>query len=883
MTIHGVTGDINRDGVLDEKRSKGRNWRQLAAVKRVLEYWRTHGHHKPHPMLALPTGFGKGVIIQRILRQMPHKKILLIVGAKNLLLDQSKQVLIDYAKQESGSTDYSVFPDTSGKVVLATWQGLASAYRRSKGLDIKFGLAIVDEVHNSGTWRRLDILRELAPDAIVGLTATAYRSSGAYKWPNEYGFEIVDAMPLPECIMKGWLSPMAGIAIDTHVLLPKEVKEMNKLNYRRINKALGNHPHLFERIATEVGTRFLPSGMKTVIIVNRIEQEACVIARILKQMGYSVGLAVNQGKSRALSGEFVTTDAIFRYKLPPEHPDSIQVLISPQVIGEGFDAPMTECVVWAAPTMSAVRYTQVVGRGTRICPGKKFCLIVDFVYMIENYGYSYNFAQFMPTEVLQELPNGIMYIGPDYVLPTVQVPPDFTRGGDLVSVFDLVTPFYPPAEDWMTAAHMAKCLGRSEPWIAVRLLRFADIAQQRVFRRGVALHYPPYVLEDLRKENEEFPWQKEGWRSCYQLSQEIGKSQNWIATRLKPFRKKAEKQLDRIGRPVEVYPPEVVEAVKAAVPTVPYQEDWRTAKEMSDSLGFSLGWAQVALQEIGAKSELRQNSGGQVFEYYPPETQEALEKYRRQAPDAGDWLTVSQLVKEVGSSKAIVKLRLKQLEIKSENRRSLSKGYVKPHYPPSAVKALKEVLEKYPLSGDWLTVNQVVNALGSDESTVRRMILVSFSGEGQKRLGSSGYTAEHYPPSIVDRMRALLRRVPRAGKWLTLADLRRMVPRSDKWIRDRLKEWGITGEERRVGDGSYVLTHYPPNTVERLLKAGSVPPADGWLTASAIARKVGTYPRNAAKLLAKYGYVSKIRLDKGGHEKPHYDPSVVEELRKIIS
>ncbi len=326
MTIHGVTGDINRDGVLDEKRSKGRNWRQLAAVKRVLEYWRTHGHHKPHPMLALPTGFGKGVIIQRILRQLRHKKILLIVGAKNLLLDQSKQVLIDYAKQESGSTDYSVFPETSGKVVLATWQGLAAAYRRPQGLDVKFGLAIVDEVHNSGTWKRLDILRELAPDAIVGLTATAYRSTGAYKWPHEYGFEIVDAMPLPDCIIKGWLSPMAAIAIDTHVLLPKEVRETNKLNYRKINKALGNHPHLFERIATEVGTRFLPSGMKTVIIVNRIEQEACVIARILKKMGYDVGLAVNQAKSRQLSEEFITTDAISRYKLPPEHPDSIQVL-----------------------------------------------------------------------------------------------------------------------------------------------------------------------------------------------------------------------------------------------------------------------------------------------------------------------------------------------------------------------------------------------------------------------------------------------------------------------------------------------------------------------------------------------------------------------------
>jgi len=49
------------------------------------------------------------------------------------------------------------------------------------------------------------------------------------------------------------------------------------------------------------------------------------------------------------------------------------------VLTEGFDDPGVSCVAMARPTRSEGLYAQCVGRGTRLHPGKKDCLVLDFV------------------------------------------------------------------------------------------------------------------------------------------------------------------------------------------------------------------------------------------------------------------------------------------------------------------------------------------------------------------------------------------------------------------------------------------------------------------------------------------------------------------------
>lgn len=56
-----------------------------------------------------------------------------------------------------------------------------------------------------------------------------------------------------------------------------------------------------------------------------------------------------------------------------------QVLTNVAVLTEGFDDPGVSCIAMARPTRSEGLYAQCVGRGTRLYPGKKDCLILDFV------------------------------------------------------------------------------------------------------------------------------------------------------------------------------------------------------------------------------------------------------------------------------------------------------------------------------------------------------------------------------------------------------------------------------------------------------------------------------------------------------------------------
>lgn len=53
------------------------------------------------------------------------------------------------------------------------------------------------------------------------------------------------------------------------------------------------------------------------------------------------------------------------------------------LLTEGWDCPTVDCVVVLRPTKVRALYSQMVGRGTRLAPGKENLLLLDF-YGIPN-------------------------------------------------------------------------------------------------------------------------------------------------------------------------------------------------------------------------------------------------------------------------------------------------------------------------------------------------------------------------------------------------------------------------------------------------------------------------------------------------------------------
>ncbi len=235
------------------------------------------------------------------------------------------------------------------------------------------------------------------------------------KKPEDYGFTIIDSLPLPEAQDLKLLPPLLGMQIDT-----KEVVDVipltlsGNINFKALEKVLKASPELRPYIADKIASIISSEGnqYKTVIAVNFV-WEAQELASLLREKGITVGVAVNKASAKQIhSEEIPAIDSVERYKLPKEDEKSIQVLISPYVASEGFDAPFTEVLVWASPTDSSLRYTQYTGRLARRNPGKRFGVVVDCLYQTNQYSWSYNMGMWMKGDVKQ-LENGFLWLGPD--------------------------------------------------------------------------------------------------------------------------------------------------------------------------------------------------------------------------------------------------------------------------------------------------------------------------------------------------------------------------------------------------------------------------------------------------------------------------------------
>jgi DNA repair protein RadD len=64
----------------------------------------------------------------------------------------------------------------------------------------------------------------------------------------------------------------------------------------------------------------------------------------------------------------------------------IRCIFNVRVLSTGFDYTGIDCIILGISTASVALYYQILGRGTRIDPGKKDCLIVDLAGNVDRFG-----------------------------------------------------------------------------------------------------------------------------------------------------------------------------------------------------------------------------------------------------------------------------------------------------------------------------------------------------------------------------------------------------------------------------------------------------------------------------------------------------------------
>ncbi len=259
----------------------------------------------------------------------------------------------------------------------------------------------------------------------------------------------------------------------------------------------------------------------------------------------------------------------------------------------------------------------------------------------------------------------------------------------------------PPAGDWLCLEDIARVLGRvkSTPWVEARLKELfpndSEIRMGRSKRQDLP-HYPPHVVEVLRKLQEEGK-PADDWVSIPQLTKLTGKSEPWVRKQLEEnFPTSSEMRIGEWVLPSAHYPPGVAEVIKQIADQFPPAGDWKTIRGMAVALGRSEKWVRTHVEGTSREklAEARVGTGNIIAPHYPPELLDELQRESGPpVPSAGNWLTPTQIAEKLGRDQGWVQYKLKLgLKIPGEKRYAMTNSgrRILPHYPPSVLETLRK-------------------------------------------------------------------------------------------------------------------------------------------------------------------------------------------------
>lgn len=305
-------------------------------------------------LLHLATGVGKTLLHHHF--ALSFSKALLLVHRQELL-EQALESFRKVAPKEKVSLVHGKRHDLSGRLVIAM---IPTLLRRLDHIpkDL-FGLVTVDECHHAGSASWLRTIRHFTPQMLLGLSATPERYDGV-PLAQLFG-PLVFSAGVEKAVASGHLVPPKGYAVHTKVVLGATLSGGDF------------HEGQLER---EIDTW----GRNRLVLEHYL-----ALAKGRKTLGYTVSVRHAQnlaaiGRSLGLAAAWVSGDDPDREtKLAAFRKGDITLLFNALLLTEGFDDPSVACILWARPTASRTLYTQAIGRGLRLHPGKNDCTIIDFV------------------------------------------------------------------------------------------------------------------------------------------------------------------------------------------------------------------------------------------------------------------------------------------------------------------------------------------------------------------------------------------------------------------------------------------------------------------------------------------------------------------------
>lgn len=317
-------------------------------------------------LLVLPTGCGKTIVFAKITEDRVRR------GDRVLILAHRGELLEQAADKIGKVTRLGCAMEKAEQTCLGSWfrvvVGSVQSLMREKRLGRfpvdYFGTIIIDETHHCISDSYQKVLRHFENAKVLGVTATPDR--GDMRNLGEVFDSLAYEYTLPKAIREGYLSPIKALTIPLQLDLSGVAMQSGDFKAGDIATALD--PYLYQ-IADEMSKYC--RDRKTVVFLPLVKTSQ-KFRDILQEKGFQAAEVNGESEDRA---EILEAFERGEYN----------VLCNSMLLTEGWDCPSVDCVVVLRPTKVRSLYSQMVGRGTRLYPGKEHLLLLDFLWHTERH------------------------------------------------------------------------------------------------------------------------------------------------------------------------------------------------------------------------------------------------------------------------------------------------------------------------------------------------------------------------------------------------------------------------------------------------------------------------------------------------------------------
>jgi DNA repair protein RadD len=368
---------------------------QQEAVDSVYRFFAAHPDPSRNPVIAMPTGTGKAVVIAwfcyGVLSQWPSQRVMMLTHVKELIEQNADKMLAVWPQAPIGIFSAGLGEKSAHRPI--TFAGIQSA-AKAPHLFGHQDIILVDECHlvspsETASYKKfIAELRKVNPWLrVIGLSATAYRlglgmitDGGVF---TDICYDITGLRAFNRLLDEGYLAPLIPMTTKVELDVSGVHKHGGEFIAKELQAAVGREGITREALAETIEAA--RDRRHWLIFAAGIEHVE-LIARLLDQMGVSSTYVHSKLSSRDRD------DNLARFKA-----GQVRALVNADILTTGFDFPGLDCIVLLRPTSSPGLHVQILGRGTRpfYAPGfdlsttdgrlaaiansiKQNCLVLDF-------------------------------------------------------------------------------------------------------------------------------------------------------------------------------------------------------------------------------------------------------------------------------------------------------------------------------------------------------------------------------------------------------------------------------------------------------------------------------------------------------------------------